>query len=89
MLGLAELEVVVSAVDSSEAAVGETDGADNAVGVEAVVPEAEAEAEDAFLISMVKADSPVYDCTVLSPDVVVVRSSLEMVKVPLAVPCPN
>jgi hypothetical protein len=90
-LGLAELEVVVSVVDGSEAAVGETDEADeeageadDAVGVEAVVPEAEAEAEDAFLVSMVKAESPVYDCTVLSPDVVVVRSSLEMVKVPVS-----
>ncbi|RYP23237.1 hypothetical protein DL766_007534 [Monosporascus sp. MC13-8B] len=59
--GLAELEVVVPVVDGSEAAVGETDEADeeaeeadDAVGVEAVVPEAEAEAEDAFLMSMVK-----------------------------------
>jgi hypothetical protein len=55
-LGLAELKVVVPVVYGSEAAVGETDEADevaeeadDAVGVEAVVPEAEAEAEDAFL----------------------------------------
>lgn len=87
-LGLAELEVVVPVVDGSEAAVGEIDEADeeakeadDAVGAEVVVPEAEAEA---FLMSMVKAESPVYDCTVLSPDVVVVRSSLEIVKVPVS-----
>jgi hypothetical protein len=119
LLGLAELEVVVPMVDGLEAAVGETDEADeeaeeadDAVRVEAVVPEAEAvvpeaeavvpkaeavvpkaeavvpkaeaEAEDVFWMSMVKAESPVYDCTVLSPDVVVVRSSLDMVKVPVS-----
>jgi len=90
-LRLAELEVVVPVVDGSEAAVRKTDKADeeaeeadNAVGVEAVVPEAEAEAEDTFLMSMVKAESPVYNCTVLSPDVVVVRLSLEIVKVPVS-----
>ena len=62
----------------------EAEEADDAVGIEAVVPEAEAKAEDVFLMSMVKADSPVYDCTMLSPDVVVVRSSLEIVKVPVS-----
>jgi hypothetical protein len=90
-LGLAELEVVVPMVDGSEAVVGETDETDeeaeeanDVVGVEAVVPEAETEAEDASLMSMVKAESPVYNCTMLSLDVVVVRSSLEMVKVPVS-----
>jgi hypothetical protein len=35
-------------------------------------------------MSIVKAESPVYDCTVLSPDVVDVTLSLEMVKVPVS-----
>jgi hypothetical protein len=90
-LGLVELEVVVPVVEGLEAVVGEIDEvdeeveeADDAVGVEVVVPEVEAEVEDAFLMSMVKAESPVYDCTVLSPNVMVVRSSLEMVKVPVS-----
>lgn len=58
--------------------------ADDAVGVEALAPEAEAEAKDAFLMSMVKAESPAYGCTVLSPDVVIVKSSVKTVKVPVS-----
>ena len=71
-------------LDGSGASVGETGEADDAVEVEAVVPDVEVEAEDAFLMSMVKSGSPVYDCTVPSPDFVVVMSSLEMVKVPVS-----
>lgn len=87
-LGLGELEVVGPVADGSETAVEETDEADrvaerddSAVEIEAVVlvPEAEVEAEDAFLTSMVKEVSPPYICTVRLPDVVVVRSSLGMV----------
>lgn len=89
---------VEAAVGETDEADEEAEEADDAVRVEAVVPEAEAvvpeteavvpeveaEVEDAFWMSMVKAESPVYDCTVLAPDVVVVRSSLDMVKVPVS-----
>lgn len=77
-------------VDGLGEVVGETDETDeeaeegdDPVGIGVAVPEAEVEADDASVMSMVKVESPVYDCTVLAPDVVVVRSSLEMVKVPV------
>lgn len=72
-LGLAELEAVVP-VDEEEA--------DVVVGVEAVVPEVGA--TSAFLTSIVKVETPMYSCTLLSPTVVVVRSLLERVKVPVS-----
>lgn len=74
LLGLAELEVAVPVVDGLE-----VEEVGDAVGVEVVAPEAEDEAEDASLMLIVNPESPVYDCTVLPPDVVVVRSSLEIV----------
>lgn len=42
------------------------------------------EAESASLTSIVKVESPMYSCTLLSPTVVVVRSLLERVKVPVS-----
>lgn len=73
-LGLAELAVVVGfVVDGVEVVVEEIDevgeeaeGDVEAVAIEVIVlvPEVEAEAEDAFLTSIVKEVSPLYDCTV-------------------------
>ena len=85
-LGLSELEVAESVVDDSGAAVvetvepdGEAEEVDDAAGVASAVFEVKDEAEDSLLMSMLKEVSPVYDCTVPSPDVVVSISSLEMV----------
>lgn len=72
----------MSVVDGSEAVVEdaeeEVEEAD-VVEVEVVVLEAGAEVEDAFWMSMLNASLPVYDCTFLSPDVLVDRSLLGMV----------
>lgn len=91
-LGLVELDVAEPVVDGDDSmvdvsvVVGATDEVDAVAVLEAVVPDGEPEGEDAPLASMVKSGSPAYDCSSLSPDVSVFRSSLEMVWVPVSRP---
>lgn len=91
-LALVELDVAEPVVDGDDSVVpvsvvvGATDEVDAVAVLEAVVPDDEPEDEDAPLTSMVKSGAPAYDCSSLSPDVSVFRSSLEMVWVPVSRP---